>query len=292
MTELLEQVIKNRKLLQNPYAHIEYLGEIAQITASRLLYENPWAHIEDLDELGRLPAQWNENWQKKKNYTIAEIEKRARMLQIAIWQKRDELWRGTVPTNPIDLLDPKIALGLIGYKCDEDETLGRFHSDGKMVEVAGIIDGPSRQVRISRQFPNLVRSFTTAHELGHAILHEPRIMHRDRALNGETISRDSFEFEADKFASFFLMPRKQVCANFKHLFFTDMFSLDEATAYALGAAAREMFTKGNMTLRQLSRMLADAEQYNGRHFKSLASRFSVSTEAMAIRLEELELVSL
>ncbi|MBI4938989.1 MAG: ImmA/IrrE family metallo-endopeptidase [Nitrosomonadales bacterium] len=291
MTELLEQVIKNRKLLQNPYAHIEYL-ELAQITASRLLYENPWAHIEDLDELGRLPAQWNANWQKRKNYTIAEIEQHARMLQIAIWQRRDELWHGAVPSNPIELLDPKIALNSIGYVCDEDETLGQFYSDGKMVEVAGIIDGPSKQVRISRQFPNIVRNFTAAHELGHALLHEPRIMHRDRALNGETISRDSCEYEADKFASLFLMPRKQVCASFKQLFLTDMFSLDEATTFALGAAAREMLMKGNTTLRQLSRILADAEQYNGRHFKSLASRFSVSTEAMAIRLEELKLVNL
>lgn len=292
MAELLEQVIKNRKLLQNPYAHIEYLVESTQIAASRRLYENPWAYIEDLDEFGRIPTQWKADWQKKKNYTIADIEKRVRMLQMVIWQKRDELWHGLAPSNPIDLLDPKIALALIGYECDEDETLGQFYSDGKMVEVAGIIDGPLKQVHISRQFQSNIRRFTTAHELGHALLHEPSILHRDRALNGETLSRDPIEFEADKFATFFLMPHKQVRTIFKQLFLTEKFYLDDASAFALGSSAREMHSKGITSIRQLSRLLASTEQYNGRHFISLASAFRVSTEAMAIRLEELELVSL
>lgn len=291
MAELLEQVIKNRRLLQNPYAHMEYLEEFAQITASRRKYENPWAHVEDLDELGGFRAPQRAIWQKKESYTVAEIEERARMIQVGMWQSRAELWQGIAPSNPIDILDPTLALKLIGYDCEVEETLGQFYSDGKMVEVAGIINGPSKEVHISRQFPHNVRSFTLAHELGHAILHEPGIMHRDRALDGETLSRDPFELEADKFATFFLMPRKLICATFKRFFLTDKFALDEATASALGSSARKAQVSGSVTRRQLSRMLASAEQYNGRHFVSLANQFKVSTEALAIRLEELELVS-
>lgn len=292
MAEFLDQVMKNRRLLQNPYAYVEYLEEFAQIAASRRKYENPWAHVEDLDGFGGFRTPLGATWQKKKVYTVAEIEERATMIQVDIWQNRKELWQGISPSNPIDILDPSFALNLIGYDCEVEETLGQFYSDRKMIEVAGIIDGPSRQVRVSRQFPHNVRSFTLAHELGHAVLHEPGIMHRDRALNGETLSRDPFEFEADKFATFFLMPRKLICSTFKRFFLTDKFSLDEATASALGTSAREVQVDGSVTLRKLSRMLASAEQYNGRHFVSLANQFKVSPGAMAIRLEELELVSI
>lgn len=291
MAEILDQVIKNRRLLRNPYAHMEHLEEFAQIAASRLKYENPWAHVEDLDELGGLRTPQIASWQKKKNYTLTEIEERARMIQVEIWKSRTKLWQGMAPSNPIDILDPTLALKLIGYDCEVEETLGQFYIDRKMVEVAGTINGPSKQVRISRQFPQNVRSFTLAHELGHAILHEPGVMHRDRALDGETLSRDPFEIEADKFASFFLMPRKLIHSAFKRFFLTDKFALNEITASALGSSAREAQVNGSVARRQLSRMLASAEQYNGCHFVSLANQFKVSTGAMAIRLEELELVS-
>ena len=42
--------------------------------------------------------------------------------------------------------------------------------------------------------------------------------------------------------------------------------------------------------RDLAKLLADSESYNGVRFISLANQFRVSTTTMAIRLEELELV--
>jgi Zn-dependent peptidase ImmA (M78 family) len=44
--------------------------------------------------------------------------------------------------------------------------------------------------------------------------------------------------------------------------------------------------------RDLSRMLARVDRFDGRQIDSLTSQFRVSVEAMAIRLEELNLVSL
>jgi len=58
-----------------------------------------------------------------------------------------------------------------------------------------------------------------------------------------------------------------------------------------GYSQSSVLCKKSADMRQLSRMLASAEQFNGRHFVSLANQFKVSTGAMAIRLEELELVS-
>ena len=39
-------------------------------------------------------------------------------------------------------------------------------------------------------------------------------------------------------------------------------------------------------------MLAGVQHYNGAHFKSLSERLEVSVEVMAIRLEELGLVTI
>ena len=189
------------------------------------------------------------------------------------------------------MLDPSVALRIIGYDFDLDETLGQYRSNGRLIEVAGIIDSPSRRVRISRQFPNDVRVFTTAHELGHALLHEARGLHRDRPLNGATSSRDVVEIEADKFATYFLMPERLVKRRFTHFFATDCFVVDEPTVFALSRSSMSDFQKKCKTLRDLSRILASAEYYNGLRFVSMAGQFRVSIEAMAIRLEELGLVA-
>ena len=115
-------------------------------------------------------------------------------------------------------------------------------------------------------------------------------MHRDRPLDGSVRSRTGIEFEADKFASFFLMPAKQVQETFERFFLTDQFELSETTAFALGQGEYATLSNKCKTLRQLSRLLASAEHFNGVHFMSLSSQFLVSNEAMAIRLEELQLV--
>ena len=190
------------------------------------------------------------------------------------------------------MLDPVIALKFIGYDCDLDETLGQFYSSGKLIEVAGTIDKSSSKVHISRRFGNHIRNFTAAHELGHALLHQTSGLHRDRPLDGTIISRDPVEREADKFATFFLMPTKLVKTTFEKFFLTDKFFLNEETAFALGLSDFMELKEKVKPLRQLSKMLASAEYYNGRHFVSLANQFRVSTEAMAIRLEELELLAL
>jgi hypothetical protein len=182
---------------------------------------------------------------------------------------------------------------LLGYDCRLEETLGQFYSDGKLVEVAGTLRKRARQVRISRQFPHTVCNFTAAHELGHTLLHDTGTsLHRDRPLDGATLSRTTVEIEADKFASFFLMPKKQVQSAFERFFRTDLFTLNENTTFALGWGDYEMLSGKCQSLRQLSCLLAGATRYSSAHFVSLADQFSVSNGAMAIRLEELGLVEL
>ncbi len=314
---LSRRITESRRLLQNPYAHLNGLGGYSalphhyeltkqpsseEITKSRWLLQNPYAH---LDESGGFSALSNHSHMQIGTFTEVpqeitkeyrnshiEIERRVRDLHKTIWQNRNKIWSNVIPPNPIDMLDPVIALKFIGYDCYLDETLGQFYSDGKLIEVAGTIDNLSAKVRISRQFSKNIRSFTAAHELGHALLHKTTGLHRDRPIDGTTMSRDSVELEADKFATFFLMPRKLVKNTFKKYFLTNKFFLNEATDFALGLGDFVALNGKCKTLRQLSKMLASAEHYNGLQFISLANQFRVSTEAMAIRLEELELLAL
>ena len=118
-------------------------------------------------------------------------------------------------------------------------------------------------------------------------------MHRDRPLDGpgqERGVRDKIEREADKFASFFLMPENLVRNRFREFFLCDKFALNEDTIFALDPSGSMRLQDCKKTLRELARILTDADSYNGRHFNSLADQFHVSVEAMAIRLEELELL--
>jgi len=288
---LSDRITASRRLLQEPYAGLSKDGNLdASPNASHTQRHVAQGFPQEL--IHKYTAQ-EAATQIKPRYSSIEIEQRARSLQVGLWKDRDLIWPYATPQNPINVLDPMVALRLFGYDCELNETLGQYSSDGKQVEVAGTLDKRTRQVRISHRFENAVRNFTAAHELGHVLLHDTgAALHRDRPLDGSTQSRTGIEFEADKFASFFLMPAKQVQASFERIFLTDQFTLNEATAFALGQGDYETLCKKCKTLRQLSRLLAKAKHYNGLHFISLADQFLVSDEAMAIRLEELGLVAL
>lgn len=319
-----QRITENRRLLENQYAYLNDTGSysaivdgtridipsIERIAASRRLLQNPYAY---LNEFGGFSTAEDSSFappdesplqvegmlsslvkSKRKNYrhSNAEIEAKAVNLQRMMWQEKGRIWFGSAPPNPIEILDPTIAFRLIGYDFDLDETLGQYFNDGRQIEVAGTIDDSSQQVRISRQFPYDVRNFTAAHELGHALLHDARGLHRDRPLDGATISREPIEIEADKFASYFLMPEKLVKTCFKELFGTSNFVLNEDTAFALNRGRSFNLSQDCRNPRDLSKILASTESYNGLRFVSLARQFRVSTGAMAIRLEELGLVKI
>lgn len=306
MSKSLEEITWSRRLLQNPYAHLDGNGAFSalresgapvaqslskQITESRRLLEDPYAYLGGGGDFSALPSRVPLGTSKKKHrYSNAEIEQKTQEIHRLIWRNRKQIWGDAVPADPVDMLAPSFALELLGYDFDLEETLGHYHENGRLIEVAGLIDNSTKRVRISGQFPNSVRAFTAAHELGHAVLHEARGLHRDRPLDSVKLSRDIVEFEADKFATNYLMPRKLVRDRFVGLFGTEGFIFDEDTAFALVQKSLPEFNSKYKNLRDLSRLLADVEYYNGRRFISLASQFRVSVEAMAIRLEELELL--
>lgn len=318
---LKARIAELRQLYQNPYALIEYLDEFdeptsmplkladadgATLSASRKLLEDPYAYLDGdggfsagiaeatattrLNNAGSKDAYAAPANNRKRRYNDAEIEAKAIALQRRLWRERDQLWEGAPPTNPIEVLDIRKALHLVGYDLVFESGLGndpRTH-----IEVAGLIDRDAKVVKASLQFVGpAYQRFTLAHELGHAVLHpDAGGIHRDRPLDGVTRSREPGEREADRFATFFLMPEKLLRECFVQRFGTECFVLTDDTAFALSRTTSDGVQEKNPTIRHLARTLAAAETYNSRSFKSLGAQFGVSVGAMAIRLGELGLL--
>lgn len=289
-----ETLLRNsRKALENPYAYLSGAGNfevvlpdgneyISSRPADNSITQQP---VIDSASIYRKPH-------KDRRLSDQKIEHVVRSLQNKLWLHRSELFPTGNTMEPADVLDPLVALNGIGYQSETVESLGRCQSPDEIFEVAGMIDGLEQKVFISRQFPLPIRNFTAAHELGHAILHKEVGLHRDRPLDGgsNNVSRERIEIEADIFAAYFLMPETLVRARFKRHFKTQQFILNEETAFALG---KDMDTlQATCTeLRRLSKLLAKTSYYDGESFRPLSEQFKVSSEAMAIRLEELKLIS-
>lgn len=219
------------------------------------------------------------------------IENHALYMQRELWNLRHKLWARDVPSDPLGLLEPGVALQLKGFSIESKESLGEFLHNGRRTDVAGLVDFAQKSVSISRRFSKPVQLFTAAHELGHVVLHPHKAgLLRDRPLDGPGQTRDWREREADWFASFFLMPAKQVQSHFVDSFRSEQFELTDATAFELCTSDVETVSKRYRSPRDLSRKLAEARMYGGRSIVPLASRFNVTTTAMAIRLEEMGLV--
>lgn len=318
ITSERQRISDARRRLNNPYAYVEDLIELdaerptlSPVSAARKLLENPYAYLTGAGTYELPEPQATDDKTKhvqSHRYRLASsvpaskqqrraprskesLEADVRNVHERVWSNRVSLWSEAAPSDPVELLDPEVALQLLGYNFQYVEGLGQMRGEGGPIEVAGLIDTVSKNVRVGRQFPAPVRRFTAAHELGHAVLHPHLgVLHQDKVLDGAGVSNDPLEIEANRFATLFLMPAKLVRARFARVFLADQFTLTEETAFALSGYSSSVLAKSAKTLRALARRLAAAERYNGRQIVSLHTQFGVSREAMAIRIEELALV--
>lgn len=223
--------------------------------------------------------------------THAQIEEVAKQIQNVLWEYRGKFWEKDIPKTHLDILKPEVALEkLLEYKFGYAD-LGRHVTDSdEVVEVAGQIDKKNKVVLISPEFPTDIQNFTMAHELGHALLHKGLVLHRDKGLDGSYSNRDFREIQADKFATYFLMPAKQVRSVFQEVFKAEKFVINQNTVFELREPSITTFKSKVRNLRGLARFLASVEYFRGRSFYSISKVFNVSVGAMAIRLEELDLI--
>lgn len=311
---LVTRIHESRRMLGNPYAHLNDRGEFDAVSLNTGdsvreglgALQNPYAfapgnigEFELADKptiVERIVDPSVVLGRKRSSARLSrpELESIARRFQIELWKRRAQVFRGRESVSPIEILDPQVALASIGFETEFAGSLGQYDNNGEAFEVAGIIDRPAGKVQVSSRFSPAIQNFTLAHELGHAVIHDELEIHRDRAVDGtrEGSARDTVELEADVFAAYFLMPGRLVRTEFELRFLTQRFVLNELTAFALNVGNLDVFRTRCRTLRDLTRYLADATQFNGNHFDSMARRFRVSIEAMAIRLEELRIVGL
>ena len=276
--ERIELVRKDRKRLQNPYAHLNGEGKFEALIQSTDSSINPSKLF------GRIP--------RGIRLTDAQIESIAQKLLNKLWLHRFEYFPEQDILRPLDVRKPDVALMNLGFQVNHVAELQGYYSKGKHIETAGIIDRPEMAVWISRRFPPAVCNFTSAHELGHVILHEAVSQHRDRPRDVafDRSMRDPTEREADMFAKYFLMPEDLVLEEFEQRFQTRKFVLNETTAFALNIRNTDVISRSHNPKRELSRLLAVAKRFNQKDIFSLTEVFQVSKEAMAIRLEELNLL--
>lgn len=309
----------SREAYRNPYAHIEeleqdYLGEEGKLhrpkaaspaAPSPEVFHNPYIFVNNEDSevesvpkarslgmnepLALTPAPYTTA--KKPTYSDKDIQNIVTSLHRHIWVNRKAIWGSEVPKDPVEMLDPRVVANLLGFSYRDESGIGVHQTNDGDAAVAGLIDDSEKTIYISAQFKPKVRRFTAAHEIGHAALHDLQgAMHRDRPDDHQRSKRDSKEREADRFATYFLMPENLVVARFLEAFYARPFKITSETAFALGFKNANELAKKCRTRRELSQLLASTERYNFEHFESLANQFNVSTEAMAIRIEELDLV--
>jgi formiminotetrahydrofolate cyclodeaminase len=222
----------------------------------------------------------------------AQLEKLVRELQNLLWIHRETIWKTNAPEVPLSVLKPRIVLEkILGYAYYELADLGKHEVNGEWFETAGIIDKVNKTVGISTHFQPATQMFSLAHELGHAILHNKTVLHRDKSIDGPGgANRSPEERQADKFAAYFLLPETAVRHVFDGIFHLSAFEINQANTIALGVNNPSDLRDFCHDSRGLARVLAMVDRFAGSHFTPMSDVFSVSAETMAIRLEELGLV--
>lgn len=225
------------------------------------------------------------------------ILREVRKLQRTLYETREELWGGSPPSDPVDLIDLRIIITkLLRVRYSEPEEIppqsGHSH-------IAGYIDRDAKEIAVAQRLKPEIRRFTAAHEIGHWVLHPGTTYFRDAPVDGNDRdqARPIEEREADLFASALLMPVKLVRKEFRRHFGEDSLAaapIDQYMAALLthGQSRRSKPLKPSelVTTRQISTLASKCLSLWSPGYPSLAELFKVSPAAMAICLEELRLV--
>ncbi|MGH7781068.1 MAG: ImmA/IrrE family metallo-endopeptidase [Candidatus Binataceae bacterium] len=201
---------------------------------------------------------------------------------------------------PIEL--PTI-ISLFGLRYEELEELGGVRLANPWVErdasVAGTFNFVTRTITVAASRPPAERRFTIAHEIAHSLYDAGIISFRERgAVSSGPHDREekSRERTANSFAAELLMPTELVQDAMIRRFGSTIDGTipRDDLAYFLTNATRQRIEPAilaRMPQPRRAGLFAMADNYQGRTFMSLAQQFEVSTDAMAIRLLELGLVT-
>lgn len=215
-----------------------------------------------------------------------------------LWDRRDELFTKGATAEQVLLAAPEVVpRKLLNFDLVYVEEIAWGKSQ---FDIAGFIDRETREIVVAKRFPLEQRRFTTAHEIGHVVMHQGLIHHRDRPIDGrERLDRyrPAQEREADVFAAEFLMPSRLLTNVFYRYFGGRIVGSnpDDSLSSRLSTALERQIAPSD--LREMSslgraKLIAAVSEFGEDIFGcSLAQRFTVSVTAMAIQLRDLGLVT-
>src|SRR5690606_34072325 len=123
-----------RYLLRDPYSFLNDQGDFDAIEIKsetshvRNILGNTYAHLNAHGGLDSLYSNKNLSSKKQAPLTDDEIENTVRELQIGLWRRRHDLFPGQTTINPMELLNPSIAIEFFGYRYIESEYIGEYYS--------------------------------------------------------------------------------------------------------------------------------------------------------------------
>lgn len=194
----------------------------------------------------------------------------------------------------INVLDPAFAASLLGIRFEYlPELTSQFRTKDGLRKLGGLIDRQRGYIAVAENNKHSTILFTAAHELGHFVLHDDLVMHRDLPVDG-TPSGSPLppkEREANYYAACFLMPPNLTRKAFERNFQTKApLVINDRAAFWLSASDPDSLLRADHGSLARETAVASAERFGQMHFNSLATLFGVSVGAMAIRLRELGLV--
>jgi len=219
-------------------------------------------------------------------------------LAIKLWRHIEKREGRRVRNVELLPFEPRfVATELLGLDFEEPEEIGSVASGNSVrVEVAGLLERPSRKIMVARTLKPEIRRFTGAHEIGHYLLH-PDVTALRESPTTDAVVRSPFrslrEKEADLFAEEFLMPRRVLCEVFSRLFGEPLVSarLDDRQAFYLTSGKLLASELSRMELLELAKLVAGESSFISADARCLTDIFGVSSTAMAVHLLRLRLVS-
>ena len=201
--------------------------------------------------------------------------------------------------DPIDLLDPRVLVDYLRLKYVETEEIAMEVYDlgsrraRKTTSYAGYLDKESSSIVVSLEFEPEQMRFTAAHEVGHWLLHPGLEYHRERPTKNITapLPRPKEEYEADRFATEWLMPPQWIRTRLGKTFGLPLpIKVDYNLAWRLfGEEEYEGLLYAD-DLAQAKAVASRTPSFSDNHYPPMKDQFKVSTLAMALRLQELQLV--
>ena len=226
-----------------------------------------------------------------------KISELAYDIQRQIWLDRHMLWPNGLPSE-IDMLHPSTACRIYQFSYEEyPELFDNFAAGGKRNPIGGLIDRQQKKIAVSTNYEAAYTRFTGGHEVGHLILHpEDKILHRDRVVKDQAsikqMARPKKEKEADYFSACYLMPPNLLIERFERIFGKGHVHFDETLSFHLNKhdPQKLMYAERGSLDREFALATYAPITKNHQKLISLADQFKVSPSAMAIRIEEFDLI--